>query len=70
MEFKYKLSFVYFSVCFYEKVRELNMVLKCKFYASGPSIAAYVINFLEKTDQPGYGLQNNQCLSHKILQAS
>jgi len=45
------------------------MVLKCSFKACGPSIAAYR-KIWEKTDQPSYGLQNNQCLSHKRPQPS
>lgn len=68
MEFKYKLLFVYFSVSF-TRSENSNMVLKCSFKACGPSIAAYR-KIWEKTDQPSYGLQNNQCLSHKSPQPS
>lgn len=69
MEFKYKLPFVYFSVSFTRRSENSNMVLKCSFKACGPSIAAYR-KIWEKTDQPSYGLQNNQCLSHKRPQPS
>lgn len=59
MGFKDKLPCLFASL-FYRKVRELNTVSKRNFSACEASLAAYVIIFLEDTDQPRYGLPDDQ----------
>lgn len=58
-----QITICLFSSLFYRKVREFNTVSKCNFYACEPTFIAYRIICLEKTDQPGYGLQNSQSIN-------